>query len=54
MGPAEHETYALEGAGSPDPLGWKLAMALCNLLIALTLLGFVGYLAIETRSLELF
>ena len=54
MTPTEHQLYSREGAGSSDPIGWTLAMGLCNLLIALVLLAFVTIVAIELRAFELF
>ena len=37
----------------PDPVGWRLAMRLCHLLMAITLLAFAAALAVETRVLSL-
>ncbi len=40
-------------ADEPDPVGWRLAMGLCHLLMAATLIAFAALLAIETRALHL-
>ena len=36
------------------PLGWRLGMRLCNLLIAASIVGFALVAFIEARMLELF
>jgi hypothetical protein len=51
---AEHQLQAEEGRGSPDPLGWTLAMRLCTGLIALSLLAFVFFVFLEARLPEFF
>jgi hypothetical protein len=51
MTPADRDLFAEEGPGSPAPLGWTLAMGLCNVLIALILLAFFGIVGFELRAL---
>jgi hypothetical protein len=46
MMPWDNE-FAGEGAGSPDPVGWRWAMALCNLLSAVTVLGFLTFVVAQ-------
>ena len=48
---------AVETAPNSAPLGWRLSMALCNLLIGATILalaGLVGFAAYEHKGFGLF
>jgi hypothetical protein len=54
MNVADHQLDRRRGAGSSDPLGWTLAMRLCNALIAVILLAFLVFVALEVRAPELF
>ena len=36
----------------PDPVGWRLAMRLCHLLMAAALIAFAALFAVETRELH--
>ena len=45
---------ALESAPEASPLGWRLSMGLCNLLVAATILGFALFALYEAKLLELF
>ena len=43
-----------EGSAAADPLGWTLAMGLCNILIAATILGCILFVAIENGMFHLY
>jgi hypothetical protein len=46
MSPARDEFDALQSASDSAPLGWRLGMALCNLLIGATIIALVVVVAI--------
>ena len=54
MSPARDEFYATESASHSAPLGWRLSMALCNLLIGATILALAGVAAFEFKGFGLF
>lgn len=49
MLPARHTLYEDAETSGPVPVGWRLAMRLCNLLIALTATGLALLLAYEFK-----
>jgi hypothetical protein len=49
MLPAEHHSYSADEAPGSAPLGWRLGMGLCSVLIALTLAGLAVLLAFELK-----
>ena len=54
MSPGRDEFDAMESAPDSAPLGWRLSMALCNLLIAATILALAVVAAYEYKGFGLF
>jgi hypothetical protein len=54
MSGVRDEFLASESASSSAPLGWRLSMALCNLLIGATILALAGIVAYEYKGFGLF
>lgn len=53
MQAAERDIYADQGVEGAAPVGWSLAMALCNALIAASILAFLGFVAYDTSGFGL-
>jgi len=50
-----HDEFAsADSASAAAPLGWRLGMALCNLLIGVTILGLAGIAVYEFRGIALY
>lgn len=49
-----NEFDVVESAAASAPLGWRLGMGLCNLLIAASVLSFAVCTVYAMRFLELF
>ena len=54
MSISRDEYQAIESAPETSPLGWRLSMSLCNLLVAATILGFALFALYEAKLLDLF
>ena len=54
MSTSREHYEAIESAPATSPLGWRLGMGLCNLLVAATILGFALFAIYEAKLLDLF
>ena len=54
MSTARDDFFETENAAGGAPVGWRVSMALCNLLIGATILALAGIAAYEYNAFGLY